>query len=445
VRFLRSRSKEAELSSIIKKLSPVEVEIEITVPAEAVGAAIEGALARLTREAQIRGFRKGRAPRSVVKRMYGKAVLGELATELVSEHYVAALTEHDLDPVADPELVSPGELEEGKPFTCSLKVEVGPRLESLNVDGVELERHKVAPSPAEIDEELHRLQSVMAKTTVPAEPRPAKAGDAIRLEIRRWRDGAWQEQPLPPQELVLDADEMRPELYAALPGLGVGDEREVAFAPEAPETEPAKFLCKVLEIKERALPEIDDELAKDVGDFETLAALKDDIAKRRAEAMGREEEKRQRHELFDKLREKNPLELPPRVVAQQAEMMASQLLGMMSRGGSEEGLSKDATDKLGESARTAAREIVHQHFLIREIARLNELAVTDEDVEAELVQMAASTGLPLPQIKARMAQGGRLTELKVGLMERKVFDFVKPKVKITDIDPPATPTGGEDR
>jgi trigger factor len=426
-------------------LSAVEVEIEITVPAEAVGAAIEGALARVGREAQVRGFRKGKAPRAVVKRVYGKAVLGELRAELVSEHYVAALTDHDLDPVGDPELVNPGELEEGKPFTCSLKVEVGPRLETLNVDGIELERHKIAPSPSEIDGELRHLQSVMAKTTALAEPRPAKAGDAVRLEIRRWRDGAWQDQPLPAQELVLSEDDMRPELFAALPGLRVGDEREVVFAPEEPETEPAKFLCKVLEIKERALPTIDDELAKDVGDFETLAALKDDIAKKRVEAHERDEEKRQRHELFDKLREKNPLELPPRVVAQQAEMMASQLLGMMSRGTPQEELAKDAAEKLGESAKAAARDIVHQHFLIREIARLNNLSVADEDVEAELTQMAAATGLPLPQIKARMAQGARLSELKVGLMERKVFDFVKPKVKITDIDQPATPKGGEDR
>jgi len=433
------------LSSIIKKLSPVEVEIEITVPVDAVGAAIEGALARVGREAQIRGFRKGKAPRAVVRRMYGKAVLGELRAELVSEHYVAALNEHDLDPVADPELVNPGDLEDGKPFTCTLKVEVGPRLEALDVDGIELERRKIAPSASEIDEELRRIQSAMAKTTALAAPRPAQAGDAIRLEIRRWRDGAWQEQPLPPQELVLREDDMRPELFAALPGLGVGDEREVVFPPEAPETEPAKFLCKVLEIKERALPAIDDELAKDVGDFETLAALRDDIAKKRAESLERDEEKRQRHELFDRLREKNPLELPPRVVAQQADMMASQLLGMMSRGSPEEGLAKDAAEKLGDSARSAAREIVHQHFLVREIARLGSLAVTDEDVEAELAQMAAATGLPLPQIKARMAQGSRLTELKVGLMERKVFDFVKPKVKITDIDPPATPPGGEDR
>jgi trigger factor len=433
------------LSSIIKKLSPVEVEIGITVPAESVGAAIEGTLSRLGREAQIRGFRKGKAPRSVVKRMYGKAVLGELRAELVSEHYVAALAEHGLDPVADPELVDAGEVEEGKPFTCSLKVEVGPRLESLNVDGIELARHKSAPSPAEIDEELRRLQSAMAKTTPLAVQRPAAVGDAVRLEIRRWRDGAWQEPPLPPQELVLTEDAMRPELYAALPGLEVGAEREVVFQADEPGAEPAKFLCKVLEIKGRALPELDDELAKDVGDFETLAALRDDIAKKHAAALEREEEKRQRHELFDKLREKNPLELPPRVLAQQAEMMTTQLLGMMGRGSGEEGLAADAAEKLGESAKTAAQEIVHQHFLIREIARLNKLEITDEDVEAELVQMAAATGLPLPQIKARMAQGSRLSELKVGLMERKVFDFVRPKVKIVDIDSPAVRAGDEDR
>jgi trigger factor len=433
------------LSSVIKKLSPVEVEIEITVPAEAVGAAIEGALSRIGREAQVRGFRKGRAPRSVVRRLYGRAVLAELQPELVSEHYVAALTEHALDPVSDPELVASGEIVEGAPFTCTLKVEVGPRLEALVVDGVELSRRKVAPTPAEIEAELRHLQSVMAKTAALAEPRPAAAGDAIRLEIRRWRDGAWQEQPLPTQELVLAADEMRPELFAALPGMSVGDEREVVFPPEGQDDEPAKFLCKLLEVKARVVPPLDDELAKDVGDFETLAALEEDIAKRRAATLEREEEKRQRHELFDKLREKNPLELPPRILGQQAEMMTSQLLGMMGRGEGAEEPPAETVEKLGESAKVAARDVVHQHFLVREIARLGGLEITDADVEAELAQMAGATGLPLPQVKARMAQGSRLSELKVGLMERKVFDFVKPKVKIVEVDPPAAPPAGEDR
>lgn len=430
------------LSSTTSKTSPVEIEIEITVPADEVVAALSGALARVAREAQIRGFRKGRAPLGVVKRLYGKAVADDVRAELVSQQYVAALTEHGIDPVSEPSLVRTGEIAEGAPFTCTLRVEVGPSLERLNVDGVEVERRRVAVAPEEVEAELERIRSSMARTTAPAEPRPARAGDAVRLELRRWRDGAWQE-PMPAQEVVLDEKTLRPELYAALVGASAGDEREIAFAADEDGAEAAKLLAKPLEVLERALPAVDDELAKDAGDFETLDALKADIAKRIAESREREEEKRVRHELFGKLREKNPLELPPRILEQQAHAMAEQLLGMMGRGGEDGGPDAEAVDRLLESARTAAREIVHQHFLTREIARLGALEATDADVDEELGRMAAATGLPLPRIRARMAEGGKLGEMRAAILERKVFDFVRPQVKITEVDAPA-PTPGDE-
>ena len=433
------------MSSVINKVSTVEIEIDITVPAEDVGAAIAVALGRVAKEAHVRGFRKGKAPLAVVKRLYGRAVLDDLRAELVSKHYVDALTEHAIDPVSEPTLVKTGELEEGAPFTCTLRVETSPTLEKLNVDGIELEQRRIAVAPADVDAELARMPSALAKTTALAEPRPARAGDVVRVELRKWRDGAWQEPPMQPQEIALEEETLRPELYSAMLGAGAGDEREIAFAAEEGDEEPVKFLGKVLEVKERALPAIDDELAKDVGDFETLGALKADIEKRLGEARGREEEKRLRHELFDKLREKNPLELPPRIVEQQARMMADQLLGMMGRGAPQEGLDADAAEKLTESSKTAARDIVHQHFLTKEIARLGALAATDADVDEELGKMAQATGLPLPRIKARMAEDSRLLELKASILERKVFDFVKPQVKITEVDAPAVEPGGGER
>jgi trigger factor len=435
------------LSSTVSKLNRVEIEISVTVSADDVAAALNGALNRLAKEAHVRGFRKGKAPLGVVKRLYGKAVLDDLRAELVSQHYVAALTEHGIDPVSEPSLVNTGELAEGAPFTCTLRVEVAPTLEQLAVDGIELERRRIAVAPEEIDGELKRIQSSLAKTAPLSEPRPARAGDAVRVELKRWRDGAWQEPPMAPQEIVLDEEALRPELFTAMVGASAGDEREVVFAPEGDEVEAeaVKFLGKVLEVKERALPAIDDELAKDVGELETLDALKADIAKRLGEAREREEEKRLRHEMFDKLREKNPLELPPRIVEQQARMMADQLLGMMGRGSGEAGLDDEATEKLMESSKTAARDIVHQHFLTKEIARLGALAATDADVEEELGKMAQATGLPLPRIKARMAEESRLVELRASILERKVFDFVKPQVKITEVDAPAREQGGGDR
>jgi trigger factor len=427
------------LSSTISKLNPVEIEIEISVSAEDVGKAFSSLLNRLAKEAHIRGFRKGKAPLGVVKRMYGKAVLDDLRSELVSQQYIAALNEHHIDPVSEPTFVKAGELVEGAPFACTLRVEVGPTLEKLNVDGIELEMHKIIVSSEDIDGELKRIQSAMAKSAALAEPRPSKVGDAVRVELKRWRDGAWQEPPMPPQEILLDEENLRPEMFVAMLGASADEEREIAFASEESETGPLKFLAKVLEVKERVLPALDDELAKDVGEFETLDALKDDIRKRIAETREREEEKRLKHEVFDKLREKNALELPQRIVEQQARMMADQLLGMMGRGSPNQEMDAEAMDKLMESSMTAARDIVHKHFLAKEIARLGALEVTEADVEEELGKMAAATGMPLPRIRARMAEESRFVEMKAAILERKVFDFVKPQVKITEVDAHAQP------
>jgi len=426
------------LSSTISKLNSIETEIEISVPAEDVGKAFSSSLARLAREAHIRGFRKGKAPLGVVKRMYGKAVLDDLRAEIVSQQYVAALSEHHIEPVSEPTLVKTGELVEGEPFACTLRVEVGPTLEKLNVEGIEIEKHRIAVSPEEIDGELKRIQSAMAKSAALAEPRPSKVGDAVRVELKRWRDGAWQEPPMPSQEIVLDEENLRPEMFVALLGASAGEEREIAFASQESEAAPLKFLAKVLEVKERVLPAIDDELAKDVGEFDTLDSLKEDIRKRIAETRERDEEKRLEGVLLDKLREKNPLELPQKIVDRQAQMMSEQLLGMMGRG-SPNGMDADAIDKLMESSKAAASNLVYQHFLSKEIARLGALEVTEADVEEELGKMAAATGMPLPKIKARMAEESRLVEMKAAILERKVFAFVKPQVKITEVDAPVQP------
>ena len=422
------------MPSTMKNISPVLVELNIEVTPDEIQSSMNKAYSQLSREAKVRGFRKGKVPRAVLKRMFGEAVLSDLKGDLVSKAFFDAIKEHELNPIGEPDFDVSGDVSEGAPYNFKVKVETSPRLEQINYEGIELEKTPVVVDASTVDRELERLRSAMATAADLDEARPAALGDLVKLQMRKWVDGEWKEPATKPQELVLEEGSVPNEILDSLPGMNVDDEKEIVFGESAEGEEPNKFLCKIVSLQERRLPELDDEFAKDLGDFDTLAQLREDIEKRVGESLEKTENDRLRHAMFDALREKNPMDLPERLLTQQVQMMKMQFAGMMGASGDGD---DEAMKKLDESTEKAARDIVHQHFLIEEIARHGDLEVSDEDLEADILQMSAHSGLPVPKLKAELAKSNRLGEMKTNIIERKVFDFVLPKVKIVDADPDA--------
>ncbi len=419
------------MPSTMKRINPAVVEFAIEVPTQEIDKHINKAYSRLSREAKVRGFRRGKVPRAVLKRMFGPAMLSELLSEIVSKFFIESLEEHGVEPISEPE-IDAGELAEGQPFTYTVKVETSPRLEEINFNGIEISRNPVTVSREMIDKELERLRSALATTLEIDEPRPAQEGDLVTLEMKRWMDDGWKDAGMPPQELVLVEGAVPSEILAAVQGMNVDEEKEIEFG-ETPEGEdPVRFLGRLVSVRLRKLPDIDDEFAKDLGDFDTLTQLEEDIEKRTRESLEKNEEDRLRHELFDALREKNDMVLPPTILEKQTQMMKAQLAGMMGR--SKDDANDEPFTEIDESARGAARNIVHQHFLLREVARQHDLEVGEKDVEIELKRMSELTGIPVPKLKAELADSQRMSEVMTSLLERKVFDFVAPKVMIINAE-----------
>ncbi len=419
------------MPSTMKRINPAVVEFAIEVPTQEIDKHINKAYSRLSREAKVRGFRRGKVPRAVLKRMFGPAMLSELLSEIVSKFFIESLEEHGVEPISEPE-IDAGELAEGQPFTYTVKVETSPRLEEINFNGIEISRNPVTVSREMIDKELERLRSALATTLEIDEPRPAQEGDLVTLEMKRWMDDGWKDAGMPPQELVLVEGAVPSEILAAVQGMNVDEEKEIECG-ETPEGEdPVRFLGRLVSVRLRKLPDIDDEFAKDLGDFDTLTQLEEDIEKRTRESLEKNEEDRLRHELFDALREKNDMVLPPTILEKQTQMMKAQLAGMMGR--SKDDANDEPFTEIDESARGAARNIVHQHFLLREVARQHDLEVGEKDVEIELKRMSELTGIPVPKLKAELADSQRMSEVMTSLLERKVFDFVAPKVMIINAE-----------
>ena len=410
-------------------------EISVEVPAEKVDAAVNKAYATLSRTARIRGFRQGKAPRPVLKRMFGEAILHEVRGDIINDALPAALIEHDLIPLSQPSLDA-GDVKEGASYAFTATFEVRPKLDAVVYDGVELERSIIKVEESEVDTELDRLRSAMASVEELPSPRPVEKGDAAIISLRRPKDDGWEESGLNDQQVVVGDGQAPEAVETALLGMNIGDEKVVDMGPETePEEKRMRYLVKLTDLKSRKLPALDDELAKDTGEFDTLDALKEDIRKRIGEAKERTEDRRLRTVLWEALCEKNPMELPPALVARQADALKSQLyrgvLEELQKNPEEAG---DSLKRLAESADNTASEMVHQQLLMMEIARINDIKIEDTDIDEEIAKRAAEAGIPAPLLRAEMNKAGRQDEFATQILETKIFDFAKSLVKITGVE-----------
>ncbi|MCK9522697.1 MAG: trigger factor [Proteobacteria bacterium] len=427
------------MSFTITHISPVQVKIDVQVPSDEVAASVKRVLQTVGRQARIAGFRKGKAPLHVIKRLYGDRINEDVIDDIVPRQLGVALQEGELYPLSQPQF-DLGTLDESQDFSFSATFEVAPRLEALVTEGVTAEKFRLKVNEALIDAELGRMQSDLAAIRDLETPRAVAEGDVVRCELRQVVDDTTEGEPIPQQDFTLLPDRTPQGMIDALVGKDVGDKATFSLG----EGGEATFACEILEHKERVLPQLDDEFAKDVGDYETLADLRADIEKRHLTQMEERESERLRTAVFDALCEQNPMELPPTLLQKQVDADKKRFASMMSQmlrdAGAEDdeaaGMQRDDA-AFNERIETDAARLVHRHFLIEDIAQREKLEVTDADVDAWFAQTAESTGLPLPRIRAEYGKGERILDLKGMLLERKVFDFVLPLITIEEKDMPS--------
>ncbi|MDD5308400.1 MAG: trigger factor [Deltaproteobacteria bacterium] len=429
------------MTSTVNRLGSVLAEVSVEVSKDEVKGAVERAYSQLARHAVVRGFRKGKVPRAILVRLYGPAVLAEVRGDLTASHLVKALEEHGLEPVASPS-VDAADLVADAPYVFKARVELRPRLEQIAWDDVEVARHRVAVDPKDVDQETERLRSAAAEVFELESPRPAAVGDQVRIEMKRWMDGEWKDAPWPAQEIVPGEGRMIKAIEDAVVGLSVGEEKVVDMGSSTElDKDRVRYMVRVTGVKGRRLPPLDDELAKDVSEFGTLSELRADIERHILDVVKKREEERFRGELMAALLAKNPMDLPQGLVERQSTAMQMRLQGALAAMGGD-GPDETAQKGFAERADKTAREMMHHHFFVAEVARHAGLEVKDAEVDAELVRMAEERSQPLPKIRAEFKEEGRLDELRFSLLEGKVFDFAASKVKIVGKDPPG-PSEGE--
>jgi trigger factor len=418
----------------VQQLSPVLVEFQVEVPADRVKSEVDKAYQTLQKTARVRGFRPGKAPRDVLTHLYGDRIVLDVAQRLVDDTLPKALSEKNVQPLSQP-AIEPQKLNAGANFSYKARFEVRPEISGVKYDGFEVKRPSLKVTDEMIAEELENLRKAHATLSPPNPPRPSQKGDV--LEISFTVDVAGKRVPEAAGENVqveLGAGQFLPELDTGLTGASVGDEKEISltFAENHARPDfrgkPALFRVKLKELKERVLPALDDDFAKDLGTFQTLAELKEDVKGKIEKALKQRAEDAVAEQLVAKLVEANPIPCPPSLVEQQCQMMEQEIAQQARRSGQP----VPRHEELHARVHADSEVKVRAGLLMAEIAKEAQVKVTDDDIEKGLAELADQMGKQVAKLRVEY-RDQKKREMLIGMIiEDKILDIIESKAKIEE-------------
>ena len=388
------------------------VKLVIESTAEEFEAGLNKAYNKDKNKISIPGFRKGKAPRKMIEQMYGAEVFYEdAANAIIPEAYATAAEESKLEIVSQPK-ISVVQLEKGKPFIFAAEVAVKPEVELGTYKGVEVEKADTEVTDADVEEELKKVQEQNSRT-VTVEDRAVKDGDMTVIDFEGFVDGvAFEGGKGENYPLTIGSHSFIDNFEEQLIGMNIGEEKEinVTFPEEyhALKGKPATFKVSVKEIKEKQLPELDDDFAQDVSDFDTLAEYKEDLKKTISVRKENEAKAKKEDEAIAKIVETSKMDIPEAMINTQVNRMVEDFAQRLQQ----QGLSIDqyfqytgmTADKIVEEMKPEAVKRIQTRLVLEAVAKAEDIQVSDEEFDAELQKMADMYKMELSQIKEFMGE-----------------------------------------
>lgn len=428
----------------VEDQSSVKKVLHIEVPSEEVVRELDNAYAQLKKTAKIKGFRPGKAPRSVLQRLYGKDVNADVTGKLIQSAFVDAIKETDLKIVGSPK-VDPPELKDHNPYAFDAEVEVNPEISDIEFKGLALEKTKYELSEEEIDLQLKMLQKNMAKREKIKEDRPLRMDDVAVIDYEGFKDGQPFELTGKTENFLIKvgAGQIVKDLEEGIVGMTAGEEKEVeaTFPDDYFKAElvgqTVLFKVKLNEIREEILPEIDDELAKGISEkFDSLASLKAEIRKNLLSGYEKRTEQEMNEQIFKNLLEQTEFEVPDALVEGELEHIvrdAERSFEQNNRSLEEAGLSQEI---LKEKYRPTAEKQVRRHLILSKIIEQERMELSDEELEQAFEEMAETYQQPVDHIKGYYQQNKEgLALFKHTMLEKKALKLIIDNGKITEIEP----------
>lgn len=423
----------------VEALSSVKKKLSFEVPAEKVDTEINKAYQKIARTAKVKGFRPGKVPQAILEQYYAPKMQQEVVTRLINDSYFKALSEHKIPAVSDPEIFESGSLERGTAFVFEAHVEVKPDVEAKDYTGLSLQKEKIILGDQVIAEQLEQMRNSRSQLNV-ATRDEAQVGDFVTIDFEGFADGeAFAGGSANDYVLELGSDSFIPGFEDQVIGMKRGGTAEikVTFPEDYGNKElagkPATFSVTVKEIKEKVIPALDDEFAKEFG-FESVDELTANVKENYEKQELNRAESDLRERLIGALIERNPVEVPEAMVSSQLDYMLENLQRRLQGQGMSLQMLGMTDDSFKKMYRETAVRQVQGNVVLEAVALQEELKVEDNEIDGKLEEIAAMAHTSLDAVKKYYANPSARQDLTAQILEEKAIELLLSKATIEEVD-----------
>jgi len=402
---------------------PGEKIFKVEVPAERALAAEKKAAAQYAKQAKLPGFRKGKTPEAVIKKKFGPAIRESVVHELVGDGWKAVLDQEDLKPIAEP-LVQDLKFEEGEPLIFEVSVAVKPELDLQRLGGFDLVRKTIAVSDEMAEAQLEQVRRQNAPW-VPVEEASPQDGELASITMTPLDEE--QEAEGSQYQVVIGQGQALPDVEEQLKQMTPGSivEADVSFPEdfheESKRGQSSSVKIELHEVKRQDLPELNDEFARQVGDFDSMEMLRTALRSDMETQIKHEADTTLRQQLIDEIIGANSVEAPRPMVQRMLAGIAQNYQ-----------IPDDQLEKFTTEMTPMAEQQVKRNMVIDHVAETEKLTATEEDLDAKVEEIAKARNVAPGQVYASLQKAKQLPEMERGITEQKVFDFLMAHSNITD-------------
>ncbi|PLY05411.1 MAG: trigger factor [Desulfuromonas sp.] len=435
----------------VEELSSIKKKLFVEVDADVVAAELDSAYKKIAKTANIKGFRKGKVPKSILQQQFGFKAQYDATGPLINNSLYKAMIDNNIEAVSQPEVVNTGTVEEGQSFTYEAEVEVRPEIVAKDYTGLELEKEKFVFDEGSVDYQLQHIAESRAQLEVTSR-KLAREGDTVIIDFVGYVDGtAFENGSAEDYQLELGSSSFIPGFEDQVAGMKREQEKEISVA--FPENYGAKdlagkdavFKVTLKEIKEKVTPKIDDDLAKEM-EAETLEELKEKIKENTITQETRRVNDQLQENMMTALIEKNEFEVPEGMIQNQLHYLKDSFSQRLKAQGMTLEMLGMNDEAFANNYRPMAEMQVKGELLLDAIAKQEELDVEDSEVEERIKSFADESNTPLEQVQKYFENPQAMNGLKGQLLSEKVSKFIIDQAVVTEVEPkqPETEEAGEE-
>lgn len=417
-----------------------KVKLEIQVDNETFEKGMEKSYLKNRKSIQIPGFRKGRVPRKIIERYYGESIFYEDAiNEIFPETYKQAVDESGIEPVDNPEL-DIVQIGDGKELIYTAEVTVKPEVELGQYKGIEVRKVEYNVSDDEVEHQLEHVREKNARW-ITVEDRPVKEGDRVTLDYSGSVDGVQFEGGTAEKQILeIGSGRFIPGFEEQLVGMNIGDEKDInvkfpdEYHAEELKGKDAVFKVKIHEIKEKELPELDDEFAKDVSEFSTLDEYKEDMKKKMQDEASESSKAAMENELIGKICENAKVDIPEVMVKQEIDRIVRDVDYRLRYNGMDlkrylEMVNTSEADFRAQYQDEAYNRVKTQ-LVLEKISKVENIEANDDDLDKEFARMAEQYKRDIEEIKRNF--GDNVEYMKNSIVVQKTIDMLMSSAILTE-------------